>query len=218
MNHIENADPSIQFGHDEISHNVQPVVDSSVPNYPTHPVISPELGKVLLYQPTPKDKQDAALSHSGNEASSKRKANAEPELALRGIQVLAHRINPEATVELLGSASLRVPDPHDLDFEIVVPEGARNVQRTFEQILGEPSSQTEHAKGWEFPLRGDMVDLHVTSPDDPELERLRLFYSALGEDPALLKEYNQIRRLRKVLAEEKLKAAKREFADSVLVR
>jgi len=125
---------------------------------------------------------------------------------------------PELEVKFLGASALEISGQKDIDLYILCPkdkfpEYLQKMMRVFDL----PEFMSKESIKWSFKKSGYDIELYLTDPDTPQMQRQIKVYEILKNNPELLKEYENLKQSFDGKSYHSYQKAKYEFYDKILV-
>ncbi len=139
------------------------------------------------------------------------------EVAYRLIQAIKNS-DSEVDVIYIGASALGVAGMNDIDFTITSPvyDFHKHIDK-LTPVLGPPQKIGKENVRWEgIGYDGYIVDVHMTDPSNPFLQEHMKLFELLKSNPALLKEYSELKEQCDGLDYKEYQTRKYEFYNRVL--
>lgn len=107
-------------------------------------------------------------------------------------EVQAH--HPELEARYTGAAALGIAGQNDLDLDFMTsPALFPTYLVTFVELFGEPRVQNTGVAAWSFEREGIEIDLWLSDPASESSQEQWQIFEILSTNPALCKEYEQLK-------------------------
>lgn len=141
----------------------------------------------------------------------------------RGLEIAKKIINeiktvaPDNEVIFIGSLPLRIAGQKDIDLSVLSPAKDFPIhQPKLEAAFGKPDKLGVTSIGWHFVREGFDVGIYLTDPKTSSVQEQIDIFNLLKNNPALLKEYEQIKLSAAHKSYKEYQIAKYEFYNRVL--